>query len=321
MNQSVEMSLNRKTPKKSQYKGEKEWKNYWKHRRLMILFLPGLAYFLIFHYFPIYGVTIAFKDFQVLKGINGSPWIGFQHFEDLFALNGFWQVFRNTLIISFYKLVFGFPAPIIFALLLNELRSMFFKRFIQTVSYLPHFVSWVILSGIFIQFLSPSMGPINIALKAIGLEPIYFLADSSWFRSVLVSTDVWKDLGWGAIIYLAALSGINPDLYEASTVDGANRWDQMWHITLPGIVPVVVIMFIFAVGKLLSDDFDQVFNLYNPAVYDVGDVLSTYTYRSGLESMQFSFATAIGLFKNVISFALIIIVNQISKKFSEYSLW
>lgn len=287
----------------------------------MLLFLPGVFYYIVFHYSPMYGVTIAFKDYHILKGINGSPWAGLEHFRMLFALKGFWDVFTNTILISFYKLVFGFPAPILFALLLNELRSILFKRVIQTVSYLPHFISWVILAGIFIQFLSPSIGPVNIALKSLGFEPVYFLADSNWFRTILVSTDIWKDLGWGSIIYLAALAGVHPELYEAARVDGANRFAQAKYVTLPGLVPTIVIMFIFAVGKLITDDFDQVFNLYNAAVYDVGDVISTYTYRSGLENMQYSFATAVGLFKNIIAFVLVVATNQIARRYSDYSLW
>ncbi|WP_133581415.1 ABC transporter permease [Aureibacillus halotolerans] len=294
---------------------------YWKNKYLTILLLPTLLFFALFHYGPLYGLQIAFKEYNFFDGIWGSAWVGMQHFERLFEMQSFWEVFRNTIIISFYKFLFGFPAPIIFALLLNELRHAIFKRVVQTISYFPHFVSWVILAGIFTVFLSPSMGPINIVLKAIGLDPIYFLADTSWFRTVLVSTEVWKDLGWGTIIYLAALSGVNTELYEVAKVDGANRFQRVWHVTLPALVPVITIMMVLSIGKLINDDFDQVFNLYNPAVYSVGDVLSTYTYRQGLVEMQYSFATAVGLFKNLIALVMVLSANWVANRLNNYGLW
>ncbi|WP_100407324.1 ABC transporter permease [Bacillus solitudinis] len=300
-----------------------EYYKYWRYKYLTILFLPAILYFAIFQYGPMYGLQIAFKDYKFMDGIVGSAWVGLEHFRYMFQLDSFWEVFRNTILISLYKFGFGFPAPIIFALLLNELRHVLFKRVVQTVSYFPHFVSWVILAGIFTQFLSPSIGPINIIIKAIGFEPIYFLADPSWFRSLLVSTDIWKDLGWGTIIYLAALAGINPELYESARVDGANRFQRVMTITLPSMYPVITIMAILSIGKLIMDDFDQVFNLYNPAVYSVGDVASTYMYRQGLVNLQYSFATAVGLFKNIISLVMVIMANIIARKISgnENSLW
>jgi putative aldouronate transport system permease protein len=236
-------------------------------------------------------------------------------------MGSFREVFRNTLIISSLKLVFGFPAPIIFALLLNEMRALRFKKAVQTISYLPHFVSWVILGGLFMQFLSPSSGPINIVLKSLDMRPIYFLADKNWFRPVLVITSIWKGVGWGSIIYLASLAGIDPGLYEAAEIDGAGRFRKAISITLPSLVPVITIMFIFSIGGIVKDDFDQIFNLYNHAVYSVGDVLGTYTYRVGLVDMRYSFSTAVGLFTNVISFALIILTNTITKRVNEYGLW
>ncbi|MBP1989404.1 ABC transporter permease [Paenibacillus eucommiae] len=294
---------------------------YWKYKYLTLIFLPAIIYYVIFHYVPIYGVLIAFKSYKFSLGILGSPWVGFQHFRDLFAFDSFWQVFRNTFLISIYKLIFGFPAPIVFALLLNEIRLSIFKRLVQTISYFPHFLSWVVLGGLAVQFLSPSIGPINLLLQAIGLDPIYFLGDSKWFRTVLVGTEVWKGLGWGTIVYLAAIAGVNPELHEAATVDGANRFHRMRYITLPSMMPVITIMLIFAIGGMVNDDFDQVFNLYNPVVYEVGDVLSTYTYRMGLINMEYSFATAVGLFKNVIAFVLILSANAIAKKINDYGLW
>jgi len=268
-----------------------------------------------------YGLIISFKDFRILDGMMASPWVGFKHFKTVFGSDDFWVVFKNTLVISGLKLIFNFPAPIIFALLLNEVKNMQFKKTVQTISYMPHFLSWVVLAGIVVNFLSPSTGPINMILKVLGAKPIYFVADRKWFREVLVLSAIWKEVGWGTIIYLAALSNINLELYEAAVLDGANRFKQTIYVTLPSISPVIIIMFIFAVGAIVNDDFDQIFNLYNPAVYSVGDVLSTYIYRMGLENMQYSFSTAVGLFKNTISFTLIIITNYLSKRYSDYGLW
>jgi putative aldouronate transport system permease protein len=236
-------------------------------------------------------------------------------------MQSFWEVLRNTFIISGLKLVFGFPAPILLSLMLNEIRCTRFKRTVQTISYLPHFLSWIILSGIFIQFLSPSIGPLNILLKGMGIKPIYFLADEKWFRSVLVATHIWKTVGWGTIVYLAALTNINPEYYEAAYIDGANRWHCIRYITLPSLAPVITIMLIFAVGGIIEDDFNQIFNMYNEAVYSVGDVISTYTYRRGLVKLDYSFATAVDLFKNIIAFVLIITANKIANRINEYGIW
>jgi putative aldouronate transport system permease protein len=294
---------------------------YIRHKHLVFLFLPALAYYLIFHYGPIYGIQIAFKDYKLLKGMFGSSWVGLENFKFLFELGSFWEVFRNTLIISVQKLAFGFPAPIIFAIVLNEIRNIHFKKTVQTLSYLPHFLSWVVLAGFFLQFLSPSSGPINIALKGAGLKPVYFIADPKWFRTVLVTTKIWKEIGWGSIVYLAALSGIDPALYEAAGMDGASRFQKAIHITLPSLIPIITIMLILSIGRLLNDDFDQILNLYNPAVYKVGDVLSTYTYRVGLIKYQYSLAAAVGVFRNAIGFLLIIVANWFAKRMGEYGIW
>lgn len=283
--------------------------------------MPAILYYVIFHYIPMYGMIIAFKDYRFNAGIWNSPWVGFSTFQHLMSLESFWQVFRNTIILSLYKLIFGFPAPIALAILFNEIRVAVFKRIVQTLSYLPHFLSWVVIAGLFIQFLSPSVGPFNIILKSLGFDPIYFLGSTVWFRFTLVVTDIWKEIGWGTIIYLAALTGINPELYEAAEVDGSNRFQNMIHITLPSLTPVITIMFIFAVGRIVNDDFDQIFNLYNPAVYEVGDVLSTYTYRRGLVELDYSFAAAVGLLKNVVAFVMIVGTNAVSKRINEYGLW
>jgi len=291
------------------------------NRALLIMLLPGLIYYIVFCYMPMYGLTISFKDFRILDGINASPWVGLKHYKMAFSSPEFWRVFKNTLVISALKLLINFPAPIILALLLNEVRCLRFKKVVQTVSYLPHFLSWVVLAGVVNTILSPSTGPINGILVKMGMQPIYFVADKDWFRPVLVFTSLWKEVGWGTIIYLAALSSVNPELYEAAILDGANRLQQTIHVTLPAIVNVIVIMLIFAVGGIVNDDFDQIFNLYTPAVYSVGDVLGTYVYRVGLEGMQYSYSTAIGLFKNIIAFGLIMLTNYVSGKFSDYGLW
>lgn len=311
----TQVTINKKAKRKSVFY------DYWKYKYLTLLFIPAVLYYVIFQYVPLYGIQIAFKDYIFTKGVWGSKWVGLEYFKELMTLGSFWEVFRNTIIISGYKFIVGFPAPIIFALLLNEIRLVRFKKFVQTVSYLPHFLSWVILGGLFIQFLSPSSGPINIFLQSLGIKPIYFMADPKWFRSVLVTTSVWKGIGWGSIIYLAALSGINPELYEAATIDGANRFQKIIYITLPELTPVITIMLIFALGGIINDDFDQVFNMYNDAVLSTGDVISTYAYRVGLVKMQYSFSTAVGLFKNIIAFTLVMITNTIAKRINEYGIW
>lgn len=294
---------------------------YVTHRALVLMFLPGLLYYIIFHYAPMYGLVISFKDFRLLDGILASPWVGFKHFSVIFENAGFWNVFKNTLIISGLKLIFNFPAPILLALLLNEVRNRHFKKAVQTITYLPHFLSWVVLAGIVINFLSPSTGPINMLLKALGMNPIFFVGSQTWFRPVLVISAMWKEVGWGTIVYLAALSGVNQEMYDAAMIDGAGRFKQTIHVTLPAIAPVIVIMLIFAVGGIVNDDFDQIFNMYNAAVYSVGDVISTYVYRVGLEQMRYSYSAAVGLFKNGIAFCLIVMTNYIARKFSDYGLW
>ena len=317
-------TLDRKEPgkkKETSFSAALSKNIYWKQRYLLIMLIPAIVYFIVFHYIPLYGVTIAFKDYKFSQGILGSEWAGLEHFRRLFGLESFWQCLRNTLIISLWKFAIGFPAPIIFSLILNEVTNSKFKKSVQTVSYLPHFVSWVVLGGILTQLLSPSTGPVNLIIKAFGGEPIYFLADSKYFRGVLVISHVWKSIGWGSIVYLAALTSSDQQVHEAAMIDGANRFQRIIKITIPEITPVITIMLILAVGGLINDDFDQVFNLYNTAVYDVGDVLSTYTYRAGLVDMEYSFATAVGLFKNIISVTLVVGTNMICKKINDYAIW
>ncbi len=283
--------------------------------------IPGLAFYVIFRYVPIYGVTLAFKDFVAREGIMGSPWVGLKYFRRLFTYPGVSRVFVNTLQISALRLLFGFPAPLILALMLNEVRYKGLKRTMQTISYLPHFLSWVVVAGLVKQVLSPSVGLIGFIYSFISATPPLLLADTEWFIVVLISSGIWQGVGWGTIVYLAAISGINPELYEAGIIDGAGRFRLIWSITIPSISGVVVILFILRVGYILEAGFDQIFNLYNPAVYEVADIIDTYVFRLGLEGMQYSFATAVGLTKNLVGFALLLLTNRISKTFSAATLW
>lgn len=295
-----------------------------RHKFLFLLLAPALIYFLVFHYAPMYGVLIAFKDYKFARGILGSEWVGLEHFRFMFSGDSFGAVFKNTMVLSLLKFAFGFPAPIILALLLNEIRREKFKKVVQTVSYLPHFLSWVILSGIFIQLLSPSIGPIASIMKLLGMKPIFFVANTKWIRPVLVLSSLWKEVGWGTVVYLAGMSSINSELYEAATVDGAGRFRKIISVTLPALIPIITFVFIMSAGSIINDDFDQIMNLANnPAVQQVADVISTYTYRMGLEKMQYSYSTAVGLFKNVIAVGLMLTTNFILKKISdnEYGLF
>ena len=295
--------------------------DYKRNWSVFILLVPGIIYYIVFCYVPLYGVTIAFKDYSLTKGVIGSSWAGFKYFKMAFASNDFWNAFANTFIISFLKLIFSFPAPILLALLLNEVTNMPFKKVVQTISYMPHFLSWVVLSGVIISFLSPSGGPVNLILRQLGHEPIFFVADNKWFRPLLVVSSIWKEIGWSSIVYLAALNSVDVALYDAAKIDGAGKFKQILHVTLPSIRSAITVMFIFAVGAIVNDDFDQIYNLYNPAVYKTGEVISTYIYKIGMEGMQYSLATAIGLFKNIIALVLLVGTNYLCKAFDEYALW
>ena len=302
---------------KNKKTGSGIWHQYYKHRYLFLMLLPVMIYYLVFHYMPIYGITIAFKDFYPLKGIMDSPWVGFKYFKQLFEDPFFLPALKNTLIISFWKILLGFPAPIILALMLNEIRNVRAKKFFQTVTYLPHFISWVVLSGILIEMLSPSRGPINILLKYLGQDPIFFLADPKWFRPVVIISGIWRELGWQSIVFLAAMTNIDPELYQVADLDGAGKLRKMWSITIPSIMPVIIIMAILSVGNLINDDFDQIYNLLNANVLSVGEVISTYTYKTGLVNMNYSYSTAVGVFKNVIAFALVMGTNFLASKASD----
>ncbi|MDR1539317.1 MAG: ABC transporter permease subunit [Clostridiales bacterium] len=283
------------------------------HKFTYLLILPGLIYFLIFHYSPLYFLQVAFKDYNIFKGLSASNWVGFKNFQNLFSTKFFMQAFSNTVILSFMNKLFGFPAPIILALLLNEVRLPKLKKLVQTVVYLPHFLSWVIVGSIFITMLSAQGGLVNELLGMIGIGPISFMTSKAWFRWVLVFTEIWKSCGWGTIIYLASISGISPELYEAAVVDGAGRLGKIWHITLPCIIPTIIVVFVLSLAKVLNL-FDQVFVMYNPLVSSVSETIDTYVYQIGIVRADVAFATTVGLFKNVITVALILLTNQAVKK-------
>ncbi|TVY05418.1 ABC transporter permease [Paenibacillus cremeus] len=291
-----------------------------KNRMIYILALPVIAYYIIFQYVPMYGATIAFKDFSPMKGILGSDWVGFEHFKAFFNDVYFGRILTNTLLISIYNIVFGFPAPIILALLLNEVRKAGFKRFVQSITYLPHFISVLVLCGLIVDFTARN-GIVNDLMAFMGFERTAMLLQPGWFRTIYVSSNIWQEVGWGSIIYLAALAGIDQALYEAATIDGAGRFKQMLHVTLPGIMPTIIILFILRMGSMMNVGFDKIFLLYNPVTYETSDVISTYVYRKGILEANYSFSSAVGLFNSVINFVLLVITNKVSKKVNETSLW
>lgn len=292
------------------------------YRILFFMLIPGMLYYLVFHYLPMYGIVLAFKDFKITKGILDSPWIGMDVFAKVFSDDYFFTVLKNTLIISLYKLIFGFPIPIFFALLLSEITHAKFKKLVQTVSYLPHFMSWVVMAGIFFTVFSLE-GPVNLIMQLFGMDPVLFLADDRYFRSILVITSIFQGFGWGSIIYFAAISTIDPQMYEAAVIDGAGRFKRMFYISIPMLVPVIAIMLILSMSGILDAGFDQIFNMYNPRVMNVSDIIDTYVYRKGLVEMNYSYATAVGLFKSAVALVLIIGVNRIVKIIGgkDHALW
>ncbi|MFS0726702.1 ABC transporter permease subunit [Paenibacillus sp. 1P07SE] len=283
------------------------------------MLLPAVVWYLVFKYLPIYGLIIAFKDYDIMGGILASPWADpwNKHFIQFFNSPYFWQLLNNTFLISIYKLVFGMLPSIVLAVMLSECRIPFMKRWVQTISYMPHFLSWVIIYGIMVALFSETSGIVNRWLSEYGSGSVPFLHSTDWFRSMLVGSDMWKDLGWGAIIYLAAIGGIDPTLYEASRVDGAGRLRMIWHVTLPGIRNVIVILLILKLGQILDAGFEQIYIMYNISVYPVADIIDTWVFRTGLEQLNFSLAAAVGLFKSVIGFVLVVMSNQLAKKWGE----
>ncbi len=278
-----------------------------------LMMAPGIIFLIIFSFIPMFGIIMAFQDYIPAKGILGSEWVGLENFKYMLQIPDSMKILRNTVVIAVGKIIFGTLVPIIFALLLNEIRLKWAKKSIQTIVYLPNFLSWAVLAAVFINIFDYH-GPVNNFLQGLGMDPILFLGSNEWFRSIIISTDVWKGFGYGAIVYLAALTGIDPGLYEASSIDGANRFKQLLHVTLPGILPTIMLISALNLGNILNAGFDQIFALYNPIVYETGDVIDTYVYRVGLLGQQYSFATAIGLLKSVVSCILILSANQLSKK-------
>jgi len=292
-----------------------------KHKAIYFMILPMVLYYIIFKYVPMYGSIIAFQDFRVAKGIGGSDWAGLKHFIAFFDSVYFFRVLKNTLLISLYNLVFGFPVPILFAILLNEIRNRLFKSVVQTVSYLPHFISLVVICGLIISFTSRD-GVINSLIAFFGGERSALLGDPANFRTIYVTSQIWQEMGWSSIIYLAALSGINPEIYEAAKVDGAGRFRQIWSITLPSLVPVIMILLILRIGGMMEVGFEKIILLYNPNTYETADVISSFVYRKGLaEGAEYSFTTAVGLFQAVINFILLIGANTFSRRLSDNRLW
>jgi putative aldouronate transport system permease protein len=292
-----------------------------KNYDLYLFLLPTLLYFAIFLYGPMYGVQIAFKDYVATEGIWGSQWVGFMHFERFFNSFQFWAVLRNTILLSLYTLAFGFFPPILLALMLNQVGGQRFKKFVQTVTYAPHFISIVVLVSMLFAFLSPRSGIVNMMIKALGGAPIDFMGSPKWFRTVYIVSDIWQNIGWSSIIYIAALTSISPELHEASLIDGANRLQRIWHIEIPGILPTVIILLILRSGSIMTVGFQKVFLMQTPLNLSQSQVISTYVYQVGLKNADFSFATAVGLFNSVINFIIILLVNGVSRRINETSLW
>ena len=299
-------------------------KRIWFYRFYYLLALPGILYFIIFHYIPMFGIVIAFKDISPFGGVVGiieAPWVGFKHFNRFFNSIFFWDVIENTVVISGLKIIFGFPAPIIFALMLNEVTRIKFKRFVQTVSYLPHFISWVVTTGLVTALLATSGGLVTEILNNMTGERWTFLTNPDQFRGILTLSHVWKTVGWSSILYLAAMAAIDPALYEAAAIDGANRFQMARYITIPSIAFVITILFIFEIGNLLDAGFEQILLLYSPAVYSVSDIIDTYVYREGLLGLKYSFAAAVGLFKGVMAFLFLIAANTLANRLGQPGLW
>ena len=305
-------------PKQSLGKRLKD--DFQRNRALYLMALPVLAFYIIFHYVPMYGAIIAFKDFSPMKGILGSEWIGIQHFKDFFGSIYFSRILFNTLNISISTLIFGFPTPIILALLINELRSKVFSRTVQTVTYMPHFVSLVVICGLIKEF-TLDTGVVNQVLSVFGWKPVSMLNKPELFVPIYVISNIWQEVGWGSIIYLAALTGIDPQLYEAAKIDGAGRFKQLIHITIPGILPTIVILLILRMGRLLNVGFEKIILLYNPAIYETADVISSFVYRKGLLEFNWSYSAAVGLFNSVINFFMLWSSNWLSRRLKGESLW
>jgi len=315
------LPLPSEVPSTGQFDIQKLLRVMWRQRWLYFLMLPTLIYFAIFKYGPLWNAQIAFKDFKPLLGVVGSPWVGFKHFETFISSFYFTELMTNTIIFSVAKLVLGLPLAVICAIALHETWFLRFRTFVQTMIYLPHFLSWVIMFGVLLTILSPGSGLLNEIIQRFGGEPIAFLTSPDYFRGVVILSDIWKETGWGTILYLAALLAISPDLYEAAAVDGATPLQRIWYISLPGILPVIVLVTLLRMGHILEAGFNQIFVLYSVPVYSVGDILDTWVYRQGVLQFQFSLATAVGFFKGVIGLVLIFTANRVAKRLAQQSIY
>ncbi|NOU87738.1 ABC transporter permease subunit [Paenibacillus sp. LMG 31460] len=296
-------------------------KTFLRYKWLYLLMVPGIAYYIIYHYVPMFGLVIAFKKYNLMKGLWGSEWVGFDNFRMIFSSPEFPSLMRNTILISVYRILFNMLPDVMLALILNEIRAPWFKRVVQTITYGPHFLSWIIVYGLVFSFFAPGAGLVTTFFRDMGWGELDVLANSEYFRPLLVTSDIWKSTGFGAIIYLAALASINHELYEAAVVDGAGRWRQMWHITLPGIREVFILLLILRIGHIMDAGFEQVYIFLNARVYDVGDILDTWIFRRGIEQMEFSVPAAMGVFKSVIGLVLVIGANKLAKKVGGSGIW
>ncbi len=294
-----------------------------KYKYYYLLMLPGILYFIIYKYIPMFGIVIAFKDYVPWYGFINSEWVGFKNFNMFFSSVYFWRLLRNAFVINGLKIIFSFPLQLIFALLLNEVLHLKYKKIVQTVSYLPHFFSWVVLGGLMFNLFNTNYGVIPKVMESIGMQPVSLLMSPGLFRPLLVITAAWRYMGWGAIVYIAALAGIDPNLYEAAVIDGANKWKQMIHVTLPSIIPLFIIMFIMRLGQVLGNDFQQILVLMNEngVLFEVGDVFETFVYRIGIQQGNFSYASAVGLFQGIVGFVFVVSTNYAVKKMGQDSLW
>ncbi len=297
------------------------WRRIKLERAWYAMMALPVVYLVIFHYVPMAGIVLAFQDYKMGRGVFGSDWVGFKWFIQFFESFYFWRLMRNTLLLSFYSIVFGFPVPIIFALMLNEMKVLPLKRVVQTVSYLPHFISLVIIVGMLVTFLSPNNGIINVVIKSLGGEPINFLGLQSWFRPLYIGSGIWQHFGFSSIIYLAAIAGISQELYDAAEVDGASRIQRIRFVTIPGMAPTIIILLILNLGRALAVDWEKVLLMYTPATYEVADVIATYVYRRGIIDSKYGFGSAVGLFANVINLIFLVIFNRLARRFTDTSLW
>lgn len=325
MDRIADYSANTQSKEASAFAGPKpksDWrKRLRRDRMLYMLLVPVVIYFVLFKYAPLFGEVMAFKNYRLADGIWNSPWVGLQQFRKLFTSRDFWLILRNTLLLNLYSLVFAFPVPIALAIMLNELRKEWYKRLLQNLLYIPHFMSWIVLGSIVIALLSPSTGIVNAMLKFVGLEPIYFMASTFWWPVAFIGSSIWREAGFGTILYLAAMASIDPHLYEAAAMDGARKWRQIWHITLPGIRSTIAILLVLQMGRMMDVGFEHIYALQNSTVTAVSEVISTYVYKRGIVGLQYSYTTALGLFQSVVSLILVVTVNRLIRAMGERGLW